>query len=356
MPKLHKTTKLALALAASLMMSSASIATTTMSGTENITVDKPFSKAVTQYPGVNVSYAIKSGSLPNGLVLNATTGEISGVPTETGDFSIMVDSFEGGLLRSSIPYKFWVSPEQYIRLSPDKFSKAGDEITVDFNVPFSAKTSINATNGDALVTTFSSLPDTDVMCLYRVTSLACQYTRTVQANEVSQRQIRIETPRGAFKVTHNTGAFSDFRSATVNAVATYSAPTPTIIPMPGQRVVLSQGQNVDIKLGWHPMMNGSGIPEGSFSLAPAEAQLPNYPWSGKLPAGLSMASDGRLTGTLTETPTEDYIFYVIGNTQVDGQSLYLLPFIVTINVAAPEPSNPDKPKFVFRMTTSSTTY
>lgn len=358
MPKFRTTTKLALAFAASLMMSSTSIAAT-MSGTENITVDKPFSKVVTQYPGVDVSYAIKSGNLPNGLVLNAATGEISGVPIETGDFSITVNTFEGGLLRSSIPYKFWVIPEQYIRLSPDKFSKAGDEITVDFNIPFSTKTSINSTNGDALVTTFSSLSDTDIMCLYRVTSLACQYIRIVQASETSQSQIRIETPRGSFKVTHNTGIFSDFRSASVNAVAAYSAPPPSFNVMLGQRLELTSGDQVNLKLGWHPMMSGTGIPEGRFTLAPKEYHLLNNTWSGNLPAGLSLASDGQLTGTLTESPVGEYIFYLLGDTQTAGQPPFLMPFIVKINAPAPEAGNGNnggnsgRPKFVFRMTTST---
>ncbi len=100
--------------------------------------------------------------------------------------------------------------------------------------------------------------------------------------------------------------------------------------MLGQRLVLTQGHNVDTKLSWHPMMAGSGIPHGTFSLAPAQAQLPNIPWSGKLAAGLSLASDGKLTGTLTEAQNEEFVFYIIGDTGVAGQPLWLLPFVATI--------------------------
>jgi hypothetical protein len=43
-----------------------------------------------------VTWSLESGALPTGLTLGATSGEISGVPEETGTFAIAVRAVGGG--------------------------------------------------------------------------------------------------------------------------------------------------------------------------------------------------------------------------------------------------------------------
>lgn len=43
-----------------------------------------------------ITWSIESGSLPGGLSLNTSTGEISGTPTDSGKFDFIVKATNGG--------------------------------------------------------------------------------------------------------------------------------------------------------------------------------------------------------------------------------------------------------------------
>lgn len=365
MPKITTTTKLALALSASLFMSQSAFARSEIFTFATSSIGHSYEGRVLldgmppNLPGL--SYELV-GSLPAGLSFNSTTGIVSGTPTVTGSTNFTVNFYRDGSYLTKGDYQFWVWKKADITASTTSYAKIGDQITLNFTMPFSIPNTITATEGELLPVIFEStnLQTTlDDQCSYHVTYLDCQLVHTVTTADISAGSIEFRSP-GKFQVAYGDGqiwsGFTGTGSASVSA--TYSAPTQTINPMPGQRLVFTQGQNVDTKLTWHPVMAGSGIPHGSFTLAPPQAMLPNNPWTGNLPAGLSLASDGRLTGTLTEAVNEDYIFYVIGDTgRGVEQPLWLLPFVVTINPPAPDTGNGDnggsngeKPKFVFRMT------
>ncbi|MCZ8196935.1 MAG: T9SS sorting signal type C domain-containing protein [Flavobacterium sp.] len=67
------------------------VTTATPSGTYNVVFS--YNIVATNAP---TSYAISSGTLPTGLSLNTTTGEITGTPTAAGSFSVDVTATNGG--------------------------------------------------------------------------------------------------------------------------------------------------------------------------------------------------------------------------------------------------------------------
>lgn len=62
------------------------------------TVNQPYSTTLqaTDPEGGNMSYSISSGSLPNGLSLNSTTGEISGTPIADGSSNFVISAIDEG--------------------------------------------------------------------------------------------------------------------------------------------------------------------------------------------------------------------------------------------------------------------
>ncbi|MBX2887234.1 MAG: T9SS type A sorting domain-containing protein [Ferruginibacter sp.] len=54
------------------------------------------------------SYAVESGSLPAGISLNPTTGELFGTPTETGFFSVDISATNGGGTSPAVTHDFQI--------------------------------------------------------------------------------------------------------------------------------------------------------------------------------------------------------------------------------------------------------
>lgn len=74
------------------------------------TEDTLYTAAVTAAGGIGtVFYAITAGTLPDGLSLNATTGVISGTPTDTGNFSFTVTATYDGAGSMSAAYTLTVA-------------------------------------------------------------------------------------------------------------------------------------------------------------------------------------------------------------------------------------------------------
>ena len=68
------------------------------------------------------TYAITSGSLPNGLALNSSTGQITGTPTATGDFSFVVTATNtyGSSSTNSLSIQVGVGPAVSIDQMPQR--------------------------------------------------------------------------------------------------------------------------------------------------------------------------------------------------------------------------------------------
>jgi hypothetical protein len=60
----------------------------------NGTLSKPYSDGVSA--NNTSSYAVASGSLPPGLLLNTSTGAITGTPTQQGSFTFAINASGGG--------------------------------------------------------------------------------------------------------------------------------------------------------------------------------------------------------------------------------------------------------------------
>jgi hypothetical protein len=89
--------------------------------------------------GCEATYTIKSGSLPAGLSLNASTGAITGTPTEAGSYQVVVTCNAAG----------WISSEIKATITIDSAFKLTDE---DDNVI----TSVTAKAGDEIYATLIS--------------------------------------------------------------------------------------------------------------------------------------------------------------------------------------------------------
>ena len=56
------------------------------------------------------TFAVATGSLPNGLSLNASTGAVTGTPTAAGSFTIKVTDSKGATASSTCPFTFFTTP------------------------------------------------------------------------------------------------------------------------------------------------------------------------------------------------------------------------------------------------------
>jgi surface protein len=90
----------------------------------NATVGTNYSQTLTQVGGISsITYSISAGTLPNGLSLNATTGEISGVATVANTFNFTVQAKDANNCLGTKVYSIQaVCPT--ITISPNSLSNA----------------------------------------------------------------------------------------------------------------------------------------------------------------------------------------------------------------------------------------
>lgn len=60
------------------------------------------------------NFQITSGSLPSGVILNTSTGVISGSPSDTGSFAITVQVSDGGSLTDSKAFSLYIEPTPFL--------------------------------------------------------------------------------------------------------------------------------------------------------------------------------------------------------------------------------------------------
>lgn len=231
MPKLYSTTKLALALSASLFMSQSAFARSEIFTFATGAVGNAYEGKVMlngmppNFPGI--SYELV-GALPAGLSFNSTTGIVSGTPAAIGSTNFSVNFYRDGTFMTKVDYQFWAWKKPAITASAVSYAKVGDQITLDFTMPFSTPNNIVASEGEFLPVIFesTSLQTTNNdKCSYHVTYMNCQLVHTVSNSDITAGSIEFWSP-GKFQVAYGDGQlWSGFTgTGSVSTKATYSVP------------------------------------------------------------------------------------------------------------------------------------
>ena len=105
---------------------------------KNIILDTPLTEEALD--GSVAKYAIRSGSLPNGVVLNPNSGLISGTPTESGTFKVTVDVTVDGWIKKSYQQTLNIASAWTLELENLETDKAvTDASAVREGIPANAK-------------------------------------------------------------------------------------------------------------------------------------------------------------------------------------------------------------------------
>lgn len=126
------------------------VTASTFNGTMNASAS--FQVLATNSP---TSYALFSGSLPSGLNLNTTTGEISGTPSAAGNFTFQVTATNGGGTSSPAQIEIDIAKaDQTISFGALSDKQEGDP---DFSLSATASSglTVSYSSSDALVATVS---------------------------------------------------------------------------------------------------------------------------------------------------------------------------------------------------------
>lgn len=90
--------------------------------------NKPYSKTLTPAGGTgSITWAVTSGSLPNGITLNASTGVLSGSPTLAGTYSFTITATDS--LGSTDSQAFTLTVADFVSPFGDQLSLVGMEIS-----------------------------------------------------------------------------------------------------------------------------------------------------------------------------------------------------------------------------------
>ncbi|MFZ0230973.1 MAG: putative Ig domain-containing protein, partial [Mycobacterium sp.] len=235
------------------------------------------------YPGATLqagggvtpyTWSISSGNLPGGLVLNTSTGAITGTPTATGTFNFTAKVVDAG------------TPQQ------------------------SATANLSIQINGALTITTASLPSGVLNQSYNQSVAATggltPYTWSLTAGSLPSG-LSLNTSTGAITGTPNATGTSSF------TVQVSDSETPT--------AQTSKGLSITINNSAPLMITTSGLPTGVISTAYSNAFLgasggtPPYTWSissGSLPPALTLnTSTGQISGTPTSTGTYNFTAKVV---------------------------------------------
>ncbi|MHC4714189.1 MAG: beta strand repeat-containing protein, partial [Planctomycetota bacterium] len=245
------------------------------------------------------SWAVVAGSLPAGLSLNSSTGEISGTPTTGGTSNFTVEVTDSDAPASS------------------------DQQALSIYIP------------DDLVVTTSSLADGQIDVAYSQTLAATggvtPYSWSIVAGALPAG-LSLNSGTGEISGTPTTGGTSNF---TVRAT---DSNTPAD----------SDDQALSIYIPDDLLITTSSLADGQVGVAYSETLAATggvtpYSWSivsGSLPAGLSLnSSTGEISGTPTTSETANFTVEVTdSNTPADTDqqalSIYIAPETLTITTSS----------------------
>ena len=242
-----------------------------------------YSQVISTTSAGTFSYAVTAGALPNGLVLNSATGEISGTPTTTGTANFTVTATGFGACMGSQAFTLTITCP-VITVNPATLSAGIAGST--FSQPFTQTGGI----GPFTWSVTGSLP----------TGLSL--------NAATGELAGTPTVAGNFSFTVTA---TDANSCAGSRVYALTINCPTITLTPGK---LGNG---GVGLAYNETISAS--PTGTYSYAVT---------AGSLPAGVTLDSaTGLLSGTPTMTGTANFTITATGFGGCAGSQAY----VVTIN-------------------------
>ncbi|MFZ3262852.1 MAG: putative Ig domain-containing protein [Terriglobales bacterium] len=249
-------------------------------------VGTPYSQTLQATGGIMpYSWAITSGSLPAGLTLNAATGAITGTPTGpqvgTNSFTVTVTDSENPVKTSSANLSISISvPALAVSTSSLVAGVVGTSYSQN----------LQATGG---ITPYSWAITTG--------SLPAGLTLNAATGAITGKPTGPQVGTNSFTVTV-TDSESPVKTASANLSISISAPplSVTTPSLPGGAVGVAYSQTLAATGGITP-----------------------YTWSitsGSLPSGLSLNTNGQITGTATATGTSNFSVKVTDSETPTAQS------------------------------------
>ncbi|MDR3003531.1 MAG: putative Ig domain-containing protein, partial [Acidovorax sp.] len=256
------------------------------------TVNTAYSQGLTASLGqAPYSYAISAGSLPDGLALNPSTGQITGTPTVSGSFNFTVQATDSHGATGSQSYT----------------------LTTAVSVPVAnAVTATVAANSSANAIALNITKATASSVAVAVQ--ATHGTATASGTSISYTPVAGYSGSDSFQYTAtNTSGTSAPATVTVTVTAAALGIAPSSLP--SAMVNAAYSQTLAASMGTAPY---------TYVIS-----------TGALPAGLSLnASTGQITGTPTASGSYSFTVQATDSYGASGTQSYVLAVAVQIPVAS----------------------